>query len=74
MIDSVYVLSNNIILMEKHWGIPPPTRTTIDQFKPTSGTVTKIQNPYNKLQPYYLIKNTHHKSEITFIAVINRKD
>lgn len=68
MIDSVYVIANNLVLMEKHWSIPIPDRKIIDKIKTSSGTVTKCL-----IDNKYLIKNSTQNSEINFIALISNE-
>lgn len=70
MIDSIYILSNNLVLMEKHWSTPIPDRSIIDKIKPSSGTVTKCGQHENTK---YLIKNSTPNSEINFIALISKE-
>jgi len=65
MIDSIFVIANNLILMEKHWSIPIPDRRIIDKIKPTSGTITRYSD--NK----FLVKNSNVGSEIDFVALIS---
>ena len=69
MIESIYVISQNLILLEKHFSFRlemDERNKIIDQYKNSQSAVTTVDD-------CYFIRSSKHGSDITLVALLDQE-